>query len=198
MRRRKLCVLMMTALLLTGCGKDGGGGRAEEMALAIRTEYIAMTSCAASAQITADYGRRVYQYTVAASVKEGETLITVKEPELAAGVTARIGPEQDSRLEYEGLILETGPLDGGGLTAVSALPALLEGARSGFIADCTLEELDGRQTLRIRCAEPDQESGTGTETTLWFDADSHGLLRGEISVDGYRVILCECTEFTMG
>ena len=40
--------------------------------------------------------------------------------------------------------------------------------------------------------------GTGTETVLWFDAATHALTRGEISVDGFRVILCEFSDFTAG
>ena len=153
-RKRMICVLMMTALL-AGCGQQGESNQAEELALAIRTEYIAMTACAADAQITADYGRRVYQYQVTAAVNGEETLLTVVQPELVAGITARIGGEKDSKLEYDGVILETGTLDDDGLTPVSALPALLESARAGFMAECTLEELDGVQTLRIRCADPE-------------------------------------------
>ena len=60
MRKYVICVLM-TALLLAGCGA-AGENRAEELALTIRGEYLAMDSCAAQASITADYGQRVYQY----------------------------------------------------------------------------------------------------------------------------------------
>ena len=58
MRKRLLCVLM-TALLLAGCGK-AGVNEAEELALTIRGEYLAMEQCAMRASVTADYGQRVY------------------------------------------------------------------------------------------------------------------------------------------
>ena len=192
MRKRLICVLMMT-LFLTGCG-GGGGKEAEELALTIRGEYLAMESCAIQASVTADYGQRVYEYEMAVSVNGEETVLTLSAPETVAGLTARLAGEE-SQLEFDGLSVETGPLDGDGLTPVSAVPALLEAARSGYITACGLE---GEGTvLRVDCGDPTGSPGAGTEYALWFDASAHTLIKGEISVDGFRVILCEFSQFTM-
>ncbi len=192
MRKRLLCVLMMT-LLLAGCGQTGGN-EAEELALTIRGEYLALDACSAQTTVTADYGQRVYEYELAVSVDGEETVLTLSAPETVAGLTARLaGP--DSFLEFDGLSVETGPLDGDGLTPVSAVPALLEAARSGYITACALEE-DGA-LLRVDCGDPAGSPGTGTEYALWFDAATHALTRGEISADGFRVILCEFSDFMM-
>ena len=59
MRKLVLCVLMTT--LLAGCGQPGVS-EAEELALTIRGEYLAMDRCAVQVSVTADYGQRVYQY----------------------------------------------------------------------------------------------------------------------------------------
>ena len=192
MRKCVVCVLM-TTLLLAGCGK-AGVSEAEELALTIRGEYLAMTDCAAQADITADYGRRVYQYGISAAVTEQETILTLTAPETVAGLSARLDGEE-SLLEFDGVSVETGPMDGDGLTPIAAVPALLEAARTGCITACALEE-DGA-LLRIDCGDPEGTPGAGTETALWFDASTHALTRGEISVDGFRAILCEFSEFTM-
>ncbi len=191
MRKCLICVLM-TTLLLAGCGQ-GRGNEGEELALTIRGEYLAMDGCAARAAVTADYGQRVYRYEMAVAVSGGETLLTLSAPETVAGLTARMSGGENL-LEFDGISVETGPLDENGLTPVSAVPALLEAARSGYITACALEE-DGA-VLRVDCGDPAGSPGTGAETALWFDAATHALTRGEISTDGFRVILCEFSEFT--
>ena len=193
MRKLLFCVPMMI-LLLSACTGGAEGNEAEELALQIRGEYLAMGSCAGQAAITADYGQRVYQYELAVAVDGEETTLTLSAPDTVAGITARV-TGQDGQLEYDGLSVETGPLDPEGLSPVSAVPALLEGARSGYIVSCALEE-DGT-LLRMDCGDPEGTPGTGSEVSLWFDTSTHALSRGEISVDGFRAILCEFTDFAM-
>ena len=74
--------------------------------------------------------------------------------------------------------VETGPLDGEDLSPMSALPQLLEAARSGYMAECSLEEGEQRTLLQVRYADPDQPPGEGRETTLWLDPDTHAWWRG--------------------
>lgn len=179
----------MMLFLLTGCKAGGGGDRAQDLALTIRTEYLALENWTANCTITADYGQRVYVYGLTAAQAGEELTLTITSPDTAAGLTARIA-EENGLLEYDGAILETGPLDEDGLSPVSALPALLEAAREGYIDSCILDE-----SLMILCREPEKNPGEGTETSLWFDPDSHALLRGEIALDGFTVIQCEFENF---
>ena len=85
--------------------------------------------------------------------------------------------------------VETGPLDEEGLTPVSAIPALLEAAKTGYITACAMEE-EGT-LLRLDCGDPESQPGAGREHSLWFDAQGRNLVRGEIKIDGFRAILCE-------
>lgn len=191
MRRLLLCVPMMI-LLLAGCG-PAQASEEEELALLIRGEYLEEAPWTASAAVTADYGQRVYWYGLEAAWDGAQTTLTLTAPETVSGMTARL-KDGESLLEYDGIMLETGPLNGEGLTPVSAIPAMLEAARSGYMTGISLDGEAG--TLRMDCGDPEGEPGTGTEISLWFDADSHALVRGEIRVDGFRVILCEFTDFT--
>jgi len=193
-RSGMICVLMMT-LLLSACG-GGKGDLAQELALTVRTAYAAAKGCTGTMEVTADYGQRVYHYTLELAWDGEETVLTVTRPDMIAGITARVKDGQ-SLLEYDAAVLETGPLDGDGLTPLSAAPALLEAARSGFMDSCTLELLGERQTLRVYCRDPAGTAGDGVETVLWFDADSQMLVRGEILSDGRRVIACEFAEFAL-
>ena len=194
---RKSCVMcvLMISLLLASCAA-GGNGKTEDLALTIRNEYLSASGCAAQLEVVADYGQRVYTYAVDVAVTGDEGVLTVTAPEEVAGIAVRMGSEQ-GWLEYDGAVLETGPLAKDGLTPVGAVFALLESARSGFIDSCVLEELDGKQTLRVLCRQPELPAGQGRETTLWFDTGTHALVQGEIREDGYRVILCRLRQFCL-
>lgn len=196
--RRVICALMMTLILLTGCsrGGQGAGGSAEELAMNIRTEYLAMTACHASVDITADYGQRVYEYSMDISwQKNGETRLTVTEPENIAGITARI-QDGKSYLEYDGASLETGVLSGTGLSPIEVVPAALNYILSGYIGECAFETVDEHELLWFCCRDPEAESGVGTEAAFWFDAETHALTQAEIMSDGYCVVRCVFQEFT--
>lgn len=197
--RRVVCTLMMTLVLLTGCSGGGQGAErsAEELALNIRTEYLAMTACRASADITADYGQRVYEYSVDISwQKDGETRLTITAPENIAGITARI-QDGKSYLEYDGASIETGILSGTGLSPIEVVPAALNYILSGYIGECDFETVDERELLWFCCRDPESEPGVGTEAAFWFDPESHALTQAEILSDGYCVVRCVFQEFTM-
>lgn len=195
--RKGLCALMMTLVLpLAACG-GGEGSEAEEALSRVRGMYLEMTACTGHAEMTADYGQRVYTYGVDFSwQREGESLLTLTAPENVAGTVAHIAAGETA-LEYDGVMLETGPLNEEGLSPVDALPALLRYAREGFAAECTLEETGESQSLHVICRDPEKEPGAGTEADLWFAPETGELLRGEISETGVTVIQCEVSGFVM-
>lgn len=195
--RKALCALMMTLVLsLSACGGSQEPG-AEELALDIRAKYLEMTACTGHVALTADYGQRVYDYGVDFTwEREGETVLTLTAPENVAGISARIA-QGETALEYDGMMVETGPLDGAGLSPVDAVPALLAYAREGFMAECALEDWDGEERLHITCRDPESSPGQGTEAQLWLEPDTGALLRGEVSADGATVIQGAFSAFSM-
>ena len=194
MRKALFCVLMMLPLLCA-CGAPREK-TAMDAALEARSAYRAAAGLRARADVTADYGRRVYTYTLGVSLTGGETALTVLAPAELFGMTARLNGE-DGRLEYDGAVLETGPLPASELTPLGAVDALWQAALDGFPDSGTFETVDDRPALRLLCREPALEPGKGQEVTLWLDPDSYALLRGEIALDGRRVIDCVFTEFTL-
>ena len=195
MRKTASALMMTLCLLLSGCG-----GRSidevDQLTLDLRGEYLALERVTAQMEIEADYGRRVYMYTIELDwQREGETTVSLTAPENVAGITARIA-EGETYLEYDGVSLETGLLDESGLSPLSAGPKLLSAAMDGFIAESGFDVLGEAECLRLLCRDPEEAPGEGTEYTLWFDPVTWDLLRGEISVDGRRVITCGITSFT--
>lgn len=195
--RKRICALMMTLVLLTGCSRGGQGANrsAEELALSIRAEYLAMTAFTASADIKADYGQRVYEYSVNLSwMKDGDVCLTVTAPEDVSGITARIQNGM-SYLEFDGVSLETGVLSGTGLSPIEAIPALMDYLLTGYIAVCDFETVGQQEVLWFCCRDPEGVAGTGIEAEFWFDKNSHALQRTEILSDGYCVIQCIFYDF---
>ena len=121
-------------------------------------------------------------------------MLTVTSPDAVAGVTARL-KDGSGYLEYDGVWVETGPLDESGMSPMEAVPVLLRYATEGFIAECAMEETGEGQVLRVICRDPEAKAGEGQECSLWFDPDSHALLRGELSQDGFTVIQCVFSGF---
>lgn len=196
--RKRLCALMMTLILpLAACGGAGEGNEAETMLLQARSRYLEMTACQGHMDMTADYGQRVYTYGVDFSwEKEGETLLTLTAPESVAGAAAHIA-KGETALEYDGVMLETGPLDTAGLSPIDAVPAILACLREGFLAECVLEDWDGETRLHLVSRDPNAEPGAGVETDLWLNGESLDLVRAEFSDGGFTVLRCDCAGFVM-
>jgi len=196
LRAMRYCTPMILLLLvLGGCGGNGKNSE-EAQALEIRTDYLAMSACSGTAEIRADYGQRVYDYTIDFTwQKEGDMVLTITQPLELTGVTATLH-EGETLLQFEDVRLETGPISSEGLSPVDSLPALLEYIRSGNITQCGSEPIDAVKALRIQCGDPEAAMGSGTEAVLWFDQETHALLQGELRSDGFTVIQCTFTAFT--
>ena len=195
MRKLTACVLMMT-LLLSGCQAGTTAAETpEDAALALREEYQALAGWSAVVDVSVCYSEAVFDFTLDARWRrEGETVLTVTAPELVAGITARIA-EGETVLEYDGAGLSLGLLDGGGLTPVSAVPAVMEQIEKGYMAKCAWAG-ESEQYLQIDFRDPELESNTGTQFLLTFDRASRALLSAEVSVAGETVLTAQISNFT--
>lgn len=187
-------LLLLPVILLCGCT---GEQEDNDLALQLRADFLDRTGCAGTMEVTADYGQRVYQYTVTFSGNEKDGLsLVITAPEEAAGITATIAQGQ-TFLTFDGVQLETGPLNETGLSPLDALPAFLTAMESGYIAETGTELLGEAEALRLCCREPERAPGQGVETLLWFDKTNQTLLQGELRQDGATVIRCTFSEFLL-
>lgn len=191
MRRLLSCVLMIT--LLTACA--AGGEDPEVAAGVVQDTYRAMEGCTATVGLTAEIGTKVYTFTLEADCRrEGDTVLTVTAPELLAGITARVRP-QETVLEYDGAGLSLGNLDGQGLTPLNAVPAILYEAAKGYTADCVWADPD-RTQLTVTTRDPAAAAGAGTEYRMRFRRSDCALLQAEISAGGVQVLTADFQNFT--
>ena len=197
MGAKKLCTRMISLLLclcLCGCV---GESEDNELTLLLRADFLSRTGCSGTMDLTADYGQRVYEYTGDFSETEQDGLsMVITAPDEVAGITAHITDGQTA-LEYDGLQLETGPLNSDGLSPMDALSAFFTAMESGYMAETGSEMLGETEVLRICCRDPELDPGQGLETVLWFDKAQKTLLRGEVRSDGSTVIQCEFSAFNL-
>ncbi len=186
MRKTVVSALMMILLLLPGCGEREA--RLQEGFGTLRQTVTDAGSIRFQAALTADYGEVVEDYTLAASYDGQETVVEVLAPELIAGVKAR-ALRGETSVEYDGAILGAGPLDGEGLTAMSAIPVMLDALASSYVE---LLWWDGDYiAARLYVGET-------SVVTVWLDQNSFAPTAMEVASEGRTVIKSIITGWEAG
>ena len=120
-------------------------------------------------------------------------LLEVLEPETIAGVKAKLS-DTDWSLEYEGNVLNIGPLSDEEISPVASLPRLMNALRDGWLLEENQEKWGEVPCLRITVDQSGVQDGK-ILSTLWLRQDDGTPLRGEISVDGEIILTAEFTSF---
>lgn len=132
--RKLICsALMILCLVLTGCGST------KEQKFESARSRLTEAGISLTAQVQADFGETVEEYTLDYSYDGEIWTVLVREPEFVSGITARIG-EDASELEYDGAILTTGDLTGSGIVPISAVPMVWETLETGTVDSVWFEE----------------------------------------------------------
>lgn len=190
MGRGKAIPLMISLLVLAGCGGGEGSVSGEELALAIQKDFRTMTACSCQVALTADYETRVFDYVLDVAYDTSGVDLTIVEPDIAQGVTAHIAAGQ-TQLVYDGFSLDAGPLTADGLSPVEAVPTFYRAISEGYIA-----ALDAAgETLTVTYRDGESQPGTGLETVVTFDAKTRTPLWGELYSDGVRVVSAQAKDF---
>ena len=137
-----------------------------------------------TAEVRSEYDDKSFSFTLAYQKDaEGQT-IRVLEPERIAGIQAHLAPES-STLEFQGLILDTGPLDPYGLSPMNALPTLVDALCGGHL------DTPGRGgILPYRLILDDQLS-----VSVWFEPESMTPTHAELQSGEKVCIFCDITNW---
>ncbi len=180
MKKRCLPLLLVLALLLTGCA-DKNRERFDAFADSLR----ARGDVSLRAVVRAEYDDRTLSFTLACREEgEGGCTVEVIEPELIRGVKAHL-KGSGAELLYEDVRLDTGDDGGTGLSPMRALPLLLYALREGTPDSFWTEE----GCLAVRLVPEDD-----LDVTVLFDETM--LPRcAEIAHKGVTVLFIEINEF---
>ena len=170
----------MIAALLTGCG----GANAEQRIEAQRDDLAAAAEISFTADVTANLENEVFRCTLNCTATPEELVIEAIEPELIAGVRARMAAGETA-LEYEGVRLSIGGAAGGPL---AAMPILFTALKSGHVIRAWAEQ-DGELFAAELYADEDYE------LTVWFDAETLAPVHASLSQSGMERIGCQIRDF---
>lgn len=187
MRRAFLPVLMISLILMSGCSS---AAEIEERFDARRAELVAAEQISFAADVHADLGENVFDCTLDCVSGGGDTVLTVKEPELIAGITIRQSGK-DTSMEYDGLQLYVGKT-GGDLAPIEAVPILTDALLNGFATDYYSEETEDGSGLVVVKIYIDESS----YAMLWMDSQSMDPVHGQIVVGEQAVLDVEIKDFS--
>ncbi len=182
--KKMLCVIM-TVLLLSGCGSREGE---LDRAMKLRADMIA-SAVTFDAEITADYGEKRYTFSMACRGEtDGKLSFTVKEPQTIAGISGTVS-SQGGKLNFDTTALAFDLMADGQLSPVSAPWVLMKTLRSGYLTSCNPEG-DG-----LRVAIDDSYKEDALHLDIWLD--SRDLPKSaEIYWQGRRLLTISIENFT--
>ena len=144
--KRRLVFFCIFLLLLGGCG---GRSQSEKAAfLKLRSMWLEKGSVTLRSEVRADYGERVYDFTLRYEGGGESGVLSVEKPLELEGVEAELS-EKGVTLRYDGVLLDTGAILGN-LSPLEAFPLLVRTWQKGFVTDCWRESWNGESCLAVQ------------------------------------------------
>ena len=128
---------LLLLLFFTGCT-----GKTDEIerGMALRSSLLSAESCRFDAEITADYGDKVYTFTLSCMGNaKGDLTFEVKQPESIAGITGKIDA-QGGKLTFDDTVLHFDWMADGQISPISAPWIMFHTLRSGYLRAAGREE----------------------------------------------------------
>lgn len=183
---KKVGALLILLCFLSGCS---GASKEIERGMALRSKILKASECSFDAAITADYGDKLYSFSMACQADtQGNLTFTVTAPETLAGISGRVGSD-GGKLTFDDTALQFNLMADGQVTPVSAPWVFLKTLRSGCLTSAGTE--DGVLRLSI----DDSYADDALHLDIWLDGEDLPA-RAEILYGGRRILSVAVTNFT--
>ncbi len=174
------CVLA----LLCGCSSEN---KELERGLALRRNILSGEGCSFDAAVTADYGDKLYEFSLACQGDaQGNLNFTVTAPETIADITGTVS-DTGGKLTFDGTALQFDLMADDQLSPVSAPWIFLKTLRSGYLTSA------GTEGEQIRLTIDDSYEDDALQLDIWLEGDIP--VRAEILYDGRRILSLTVTNF---
>ncbi len=183
--KRLLCMLIIVTIL-GGCQGD----MQIDKALTLRQNLLSGKGCRFVADISADYGEVIYQFTMdCLADQQGDLAFTVIAPESISGITGTVS-DTGGHLVFDGTALAFATIADGQVTPVTAPWLFLKTLRSGYIASYA----EGKDSSYLQI--DDSYADNALHLDIWLDQDGKPI-RAEILWEGRRILSIVVREFTI-
>ena len=154
----------------------------------LRGKILAAESCCFDTEITADYGDKIYIFSMDCQADaQGNLAFTVTAPETISGITGILS-DSGGKLTFDDTALAFELMADDQLSPVSAPWIFMKTLRSGYITSAGMDE----DSLLVGIEDSYDEDALHLD--IWLD-DSNLPLRAEILYDGRRILSLTVTNF---
>lgn len=184
---KKAGLIFVLLLVLTGCSQ---GPSELQQGLALRSKLSQASSITFHADITADYGQTVHNFSMACqSDSLGNLTFTVTAPETISGITGTVSQE-GGKLTFEDTALQFDTLAEDQVTPVTAPWILVKTLLGGYLTSACTEE------GAVRLSIDDRYEEDALHLDIWLDEESLPS-RADIFYDDRRILSLTVKNFTI-
>lgn len=178
---------MFLLAVLSGCAKDN---KELERGMALRSSVLKAEACSFRADITADYGDKIQQFSMDCQAdRDGTLVFCVSAPETIAGITGRID-EEGGALTFDDVALHFYLLADETLSPVSAPWVLMKTLRSGYL---TTAGMDGE---RLQLTIHDSYEEDALQVDIWLNEEDLPVA-ADILHEGRRILSLDIKDFVL-
>ena len=184
---KRAAMLVLFLVMLSGCSSEN---RELDRGMALRDKLLSGQGCSFDAEVTADYGDKLQEFSMACQGDaQGNLVFTVTAPETIAGITGMVS-DTGGKLTFDDTALHFDLMADDQLSPVSAPWVFLKTLRSGYL---TSAGMDGEQ---LRLTIDDSYEEDALQLDIWLDGNDVPA-RAEILYDGRRILSVSIKNFVI-